>query len=263
MSLSTQYQKTAVSRSYSSTLLATCIAAALLSGCASSPDGADVQAHSNDPFESFNRAMWAFNYGFLDPYLVRPVSLTYGYVMPDFARKGVANFLANLDEPASVVNNALMGNGELAFLHFNRFWVNTTFGIGGLMDIASDGGLAKQDSRAFSDAIGHYGVGNGWYFMVPAYGPVTTRELTDFADGFYPPLSLLNFWGSFGKWLLEGVEARIDLVEQESLLENSPDPYALTREVYLQRRNFKAQVESDEVVDEAEEDDLDAYLDDL
>jgi phospholipid-binding lipoprotein MlaA len=234
----------------------------LLSGCASN-SAIEAESHPNDPLEPFNRAMWSFNYDFLDPYLVRPVSLTYGYVMPGFARKGVANFLANLDEPASVVNNLVMGNGDLALLHLNRFWVNTTFGVAGLMDIASQGGLDKEEERVFSDAVGHYGVGNGWYVMIPAYGPLTTRELTNYADNLYPPLSYLNFWASFGKWLLEGVETRIELVDQESLIENSPDPYALTRDVYLQRRDYRAEVSNAPIVNEQEEDDLDAYLDDL
>jgi phospholipid-binding lipoprotein MlaA len=234
----------------------------LLSGCASNSAN-NGESHPNDPLEPFNRAMWAFNYDFLDPYLVRPVSLTYDFVMPGFARKGVSNFLANLDEPASVVNNLVMGNGDLALLHLNRFWVNTTFGVAGLMDIASQGGLNKEEERVFSDAVGHYGVGNGWYFMIPAYGPVTTRELTDYVDNLYPPLSYLNFWTSFGKWLLEGVETRIELVDQESLLENSPDPYALTREVYLQRRDYRAEVADESDINEQQEADLDAYLDDL
>jgi phospholipid-binding lipoprotein MlaA len=234
----------------------------LISGCAST-SSVDGEPHPNDPLEPFNRAMWAFNYDFLDPYLVRPVSLTYGYVMPDFARSGVSNFLANLDEPASVVNNLIMGNGDLALLHLNRFWVNTTFGVAGLMDVASRGGLVKEEERVFSDAIGHYGVGNGWFLMIPAYGPLTTREVTDYADNLYPPLSYLNFWASFGKWLLEGVETRIELVEQESLIENSPDPYALTREVYLQRRDYRADLAQETVVDEESEAELDAYLDEL
>jgi len=87
------------------------------------------ESHPNDPFEGFNRAMWDINYEYLDPYLVRPVSLAYVGYTPVPVRSGISNFLANLDEPASMVNNLFMGNGEKALDHFNRFWINSTFGL--------------------------------------------------------------------------------------------------------------------------------------
>ncbi|CAM4020167.1 MlaA family lipoprotein [Vibrio neonatus] len=222
----------------------------------------DTTSNVNDPFEGFNRIMWDFNYEILDPYLVRPVSLTYTGYTPRFIRTGISNFLANLDEPASMVNNLLMGNGSLALTHLNRFWINTTFGVAGLYDAASHGGIAKQDERAFGDVLGKWGVGNGWYFVFPAYGPWSLREAGDFADGLYPPLSYLNFWAGLGKWVFEGMEIRAALVSQESTLENSPDPYVLTRDVFLQRRDYKAEVTDEEAVDEDQEDYLDSYLDD-
>lgn len=206
--------------------------------------------------------MWDFNYEVLDPYLVRPVSLGYVNYTPSFMRTGISNFLSHLDEPSSALNNLLMGNGQLAFNHFNRFWINTTFGVLGLYDAASQGGIAKMDSRAFSDVVGHYGVGSGWYFMFPGYGPWTLREVGDFADDLYPPLSFLNIWASFGKWVFEGMESRAALVPQEEILENSPDSYSLTRDAYLQRRDYKAMVTDNETVDEEEEDFLDDYLED-
>ncbi|OBT15865.1 ABC transporter [Vibrio sp. UCD-FRSSP16_10] len=237
----------------------------LMAGCASHPEqqGTDSSTSQvNDPFESFNRVMWNINYEFLDPYFVRPVSLTYTGYTPVFIRSGISNFLANLDEPASMVNNLLMGNGTLALNHLNRFWINTTFGVAGLYDAASQGGIVKQDERAFSDVLGKWGVGNGWYFMIPAYGPITLREVTDQADGLYPPLSYLNIWASLGKWFFEGMETRSALVAQEGTLKNSPDPYLLSRDVFLQRRDYKAEISDNEAVDEEQEDYLDDYLDD-
>ncbi len=246
--------------------------ASLTVGCSSAPDESVnddnletseyvEESHPNDPFEGFNRAMWDINYEYLDPYLVRPVSLAYVDYTPVPVRSGISNFLANLDEPSSMVNNLLMGNGEKALDHFNRFWINSTFGLLGLIDIASEAGITKYDDKSFSDAIGHYGVGNGPYFMVPGYGPVTTREVTETVDGLYVPLSFLNFWASLGKWAFEGMETRAQLVSQEALLDNSPDPYALTRDVYIQRRDFKAEIEPEEV-DLEEEDFIDGYLED-
>ncbi|KPL92735.1 MlaA family lipoprotein [Vibrio sp. L5-1] len=246
--------------------------ASLTVGCSSAPDESTndnnletseyvEESHPNDPFEGFNRAMWDINYEYLDPYLVRPVSLAYVGYTPVPVRSGISNFLANLDEPASMVNNLFMGNGEKALDHFNRFWINSTFGLLGLIDIASEAGITKYDDKSFSDAIGHYGVGNGPYFMVPGYGPITTREVTEQVDSLYVPLSLISFWASLGKWAFEGMETRAQLVSQEALLDDSPDPYALTREVYIQRRDFKAEIEPEEV-DLEEEDFIDGYLED-
>lgn len=233
----------------------------ILVGCSSAPDdAANADSDVNDPLEGFNRAMWTVNYDYLDPYVVRPVSLAYVDYVPSPVRTGLSNFLSNLDEPASMINNLLMGNGKKALDHFNRFWLNSTFGLLGLIDIASEAGISKHEEKSFSDAVGHYGVGNGPYVMAPGYGPLTVRETTDLVDSTYAPLSYLNIWASIGKWAIEGMENRAALVSQEAMLDNSPDPYALTREVYLQRRDFKAEIEQPEYNPE-EEEYLDDYLD--
>ncbi|MGD8233603.1 MlaA family lipoprotein [Vibrio sp. TRT 1302] len=233
-----------------------------LSGCASAPPDDEQglnQQQVYDPIEGFNRSMWTINYDYLDPYFVRPVSLAYVNYVPTPIRSGIRNFLGNLDEPSSMINNLLMGNGSKALDHFNRFWINTTFGLAGLIDIASEAGITDHNEKAFSDAVGHYGVGNGPYVMVPGYGPWTVREATDVVDGMYVPLSFLNIWAGLGKWALEGMETRAVLVNQEVLLDNSPDPYALTRDAYIQRQNFKAEVVTDDY-DEDQEAFLDEYL---
>lgn len=241
------------------------VAVLALSGCASAPP--DEEAGMNpqqvyDPIEGFNRSMWTINYDYLDPYFVRPVSLAYVNYVPVPIRSGISNFLGNLDEPSSMINNLLMGNGSKALDHFNRFWINTTFGLAGLIDIASEAGITDHNEKAFSDAVGHYGVGNGPYVMVPGYGPWTVREATDVVDGMYVPLSFLNIWAGLGKWALEGMETRAALVNQEALLDNSPDPYALTRDVYIQRQDFKAEIVTEDY-DEDEEAYLDEYLEEF
>ncbi len=233
----------------------------ILSGCSSVPEGETTSdTNNNDPFEGFNRSMWAFNYDYLDPYLVRPVSLAYVEYTPTPVRRGIANFLSNLDEPASMINNLLMGNGGKALDHFNRFWINSTFGLLGLIDIASEAGITKHGEKTFGDAVGHHGVGKGPYVMVPGYGPVVVREAGDVVDTLYAPLSYLNIWASIGKWAFEGMETRAALVQQEALLENSPDSYSFTRAAYLQHRDFTAEVTPDTEVDDSEEDYLDAYM---
>ncbi|MGF1680372.1 VacJ family lipoprotein [Photobacterium minamisatsumaniensis] len=217
-----------------------------------------------DPLEGFNRAMWDLNYNYLDPYLARPVSLAYVDYTPSALRTGIKNFLANLDEPASMVNSIIMLEGEQAVTHFNRFWINTTFGIAGLIDIASAADIRKPSERAFGDSMGYYGVGNGPYFMVPLYGPVTLREgVGDTVDGLYFPLTLLNFWQGLGKWAFEGMEDRAALVQQEALLSDSPDPYIFTRDAYIQNKNFRAQ--GSKILDEepVDEEYLDDFLDEI
>lgn len=238
--------------------------ALVMSGCASQPDASSAYDDSGpyDPIEGFNRTMWTLNYDYLDPYLVRPVSLAYVDYVPTPIRSGIGNFLGNLDEPSSVINNLVMGNGEKALDHFNRFLINSTLGLLGLIDVASAAGITDHNEKTFSDAVGHYGVGNGPYVMVPGYGPWTVRETADFVDSAYVPLSLLNFWGALGKWALEGMETRAALVNQEVMLENSPDPYALTRDAYLQRQDFNAEIEK-EAFNEEEEAYLDEYLKDF
>lgn len=234
-----------------------------LTGCASAPkEETAFDEPVYDPFESFNRSMWTLNYDYLDPYFVRPVSLAYVNYVPKPIRSGISNFLGNLDEPASMVNNLVMGNGGKALDHFNRFWINSTIGLAGLIDVASAAGITDHNEKAFGDAVGHYGVGNGPYVMVPGYGPWTVRETADWVDKTYVPLSLLNPWAGLGKWALEGMETRAALVNQEALLHNSPDPYAVARDAYIQRQDFKAEIEKDDYNPE-EEEYLDEYLEEF
>ncbi|MGF1726776.1 MlaA family lipoprotein [Photobacterium nomapromontoriensis] len=217
-----------------------------------------------DPFEGFNRAMWNLNYNYLDPYIARPVSLAYVDYVPSPLRTGIMNFISNLEEPASMVNSIIMLEGEQAVTHFNRFWINSTFGLAGLIDIATLADIRKPSNRAFGDAMGYYGVGNGPYFMVPMYGPLTLREgAGDVVDGLYFPLNLLTFWQSLGKWALEGMEDRAALVNQEGILKDSPDPYIFTRDAYLQNKAFRATGGVSDDTEPQGEEFLDDFMDEI
>ncbi|MHA2937722.1 MlaA family lipoprotein [Vibrio sp. RC27] len=229
-------------------------------GCSSRPDSQANGAY--DPLESANRVVWTLNYDYLDPYIFRPTAIAYVTYTPTPLRYGLSNFFSNLGEPSTIVNNLLMGNGKKALNHFNRFWLNSTFGLLGVFDIASHAGLSSEGSKGFDDALGHYGVGDGAYLMVPGAGPYTVRNAASFIDNTYLPLSYLNIWGAAGKFLIEGLESRAALVSQESLLESSPDPYAFTRDVYLQREAYNAEIVIDDF-DAAEEDEFDNYLDEF
>jgi phospholipid-binding lipoprotein MlaA len=229
----------------------------LVAGCSTKPDTQGGQVY--DPLEGVNRTMWTLNYDYIDPYVLRPTAVAYVTYVPTPVRHGLSNFFSNLGEPASVLNNLLMGNGHKAATHFNRFWLNSTFGLLGIMDIASGVGLVEDDSKGLDDTLGHYGVGNGAYVMVPAAGPYTVRNVAGFVDSNYFPMTYLNVWGTVGKFLVQGLEARAGLINQESILENSPDPYAFTRDIYLQRQAYKAEV----VIEQyhtIEENEFDDYL---
>ncbi|MTD28758.1 phospholipid-binding lipoprotein MlaA [Erwinia sorbitola] len=218
------------------------LASVLMVGCASSETANEPQGHA-DPLEGFNRSMFNFNYNVLDPYVLRPVAVAWRDYVPQPARNGVGNFLGNLNEPASMVNYFIEGNPYKAMVHFNRFFLNTLLGMGGLIDVASMANpkLAKEENRAFGSTLGHYGVGYGTYVEVPGYGGFTPREdIGGLVDDVYPPLLWLTWWMSAGKWVLEGIETRAQLLDSDSILKDSNDPYAFVRAAYFQHHDFLA-----------------------
>jgi phospholipid-binding lipoprotein MlaA len=217
-------------------------ATVLLVGCAGTSSDSGPQGRS-DPLEGFNRTMFDFNYNIVDPYVLRPVAVAWRDYVPQPARNGTSNFLSNLDEPASMVNALLKGDPYHAAIHFNRFFLNTLLGMGGLIDVASMANpkLAREEAQGFGSTLGHYGVGYGPYVQLPAYGSFTIRdEGGDFVDTLYPALSYLTIWMSVGKWALQGVESRAELLDSDGILRNSSDPYLMMREAYFQRHDFLA-----------------------
>lgn len=216
--------------------LFTAIAIATVSGCASHQENGE----RSDPLQGFNRAMWNVNYNYLDPYVLRPVAKGWRDYVPQPIKTGLVNFTDNLDEPMSFVNRLLEGNFKQAMVHFDRFWINTIFGLGGFIDLASASEpLKKQEKREFGDMLGHYGVGTGAYVMVPGYGAATPRQdLGHLVDMTYPMLSLLGPW-SILKWGIQGVDKRASVLDQDALLKQSQDPYVTYREAYFQNLKFK------------------------
>jgi len=218
------------------------LASVLVLGCASSKTD-HVAQDRPDHLEGFNRTMFDFNYNVLDPYVVRPVAVAWRDYVPTPARNGLGNFLSNLGEPASMVNYFLVGKPYEAMIHFNRFFLNTLLGMGGLIDVASMANpkLAKEAPRRFGTTLGTYGVGYGTYVVLPGYGSFTPREdIGGAADDFYPAFSYLTWWMSAGKWVFEGIETRAQLLDSDALLRNSSDPYAMVRAAYFQRHDFLA-----------------------
>ena len=204
-----------------------------IDGATSTPDDA------RDPFEPVNRAAWIINYDLLDPYLVRPVAHAYADYIPVPVREGVQNVVLNLEEPASFVNHVLTGDAKGAGTNLVRFGVNSTVGLLGFFDVAEKMSLSPK-TKEFSQVLGQIGVGNGPFLMVPLYGPSTLRELSgDVVDTLYFPYDVMTFAMRAGKFALNGLYQRSELIEREPIIDNALDPYGLTKDLYLQYQDAK------------------------
>lgn len=214
------------------------MATAVLTGCATKADG-----ERNDKLESFNRTMFDFNYKVMDRYVLEPAAKGWRDYVPTPVTKGLSNVANNLDEPVSFVNRLLEGEPKKAFVHFNRFWINSTFGIGGLFDFASSSKeLQVYDQRSFGETLGTYGVDAGAYIVLPIYNATTPRQLTGaVVDAAYT----YPFWNWVGgpwslvKYGVQAVDKRSKTLDQTELLNQAQDPYVTFREAYYQNLEFK------------------------
>ncbi|MXP67290.1 MlaA family lipoprotein [Pantoea sp. Aalb] len=213
-----------------------------LIGCANLKSTNNLETiFRQDPLESFNRIIFKFNYKILDVYVFQPISLAWREYIPIPARIGLNNFLSNLDEPASMVNAFLIGEPRTAMIHFTRFFLNSTFGLAGIIDIAekTNTKLISQDSYRFGDTLGYYGIGYGPYIELPIYSSFTIREDGGaLIDMLYPTLNFLTLPMSIGKWILKNIETRAKLLDFNTILFQQQDPYIFIRNSYFQRHNF-------------------------
>lgn len=213
------------------------VLAVLAAGCTTNNPEAIAQ---NDPYEPMNRAIFNFN-SKVDNAVAKPVAKFYNRAVPQFARNGVHNFLTNLDKPVTFGNDILQGEGERAGETIGRFTVNTTLGVGGLVDVASMVGIPDH-SEDFGQTLGVYGVGEGPYLVVPFMGPNPPRDLAgDVVDIFMDPTTYIKFHGSdtwyavrSGVSVLDLRARNIDTLEQ--IERTSIDVYATTRSLYRQYR---------------------------
>jgi phospholipid-binding lipoprotein MlaA len=212
-------------------LLLAALAVALASGCAT--NGTDAR----DPIEGFNRAMYGFNEGF-DEAIGKPVATAYRDVLPTFVRTGVRNFFANIDDLFIGVNNLLQGKPGDAVGDFARLAFNTTIGILGLIDVASDIGLEKHNED-FGQTFGRWGAGDGPYIVWPLFGSSTVRDsIGSVLDVHFDPV--LNHRPVDVRNLMFVTRAtgkRADLLDASRVLEEAAlDKYVFQRDAYLQRR---------------------------
>lgn len=196
-------------------------------------------ADSRDPFEPINRVSYAVNDG-LDRALVKPAAKAYKTVMPQFVQTGISNVFSNAKYPVTLVNNALQGKFGAAANDAGRFLLNTTAGLGGLFDPATAAGLDRNDED-FGQTFGVWGIGAGPYFVIPLFGPTTLRDgFGSIADDFAEPRSYLkDSHARWSLWAVDKFETRVRLLDADTVLERSGDPYAFVRSAYLQRREFQ------------------------
>jgi phospholipid-binding lipoprotein MlaA len=219
-----------------------------LAGCATGP-----HANPKDPIEPFNRGVHRFNED-VDKILLKPVATVYRDVTPDLVRTGVNNFFSNLRDLWSSVNAALQLRPQEAVENFMRFSVNTFWGIGGLLDIASEMQI-ERTTLDFGQTLGRWGVPSGPYLVLPLMGPSTLRDTVGMGvESSGDLLGGINHIPSRNSlYALRIVETRANLLRAGSLLDEAAlDKYSFTRDAYLQRREsqIRALTSKDDEADE-------------
>jgi phospholipid-binding lipoprotein MlaA len=204
----------------------------ILAGCATGPN-----ANPADPLEPFNRGVASFNEG-VDNAVIKPVATAYRNVTPSPVRTGVNNFFNNLEDMWSTVNAAFQLRPQAAVENTMRVAFNTFFGLGGLLDIASEAGMERH-KEDFGKTLGRWGVGAGPYIVLPLFGPSTLRDTAAFPVNSYGSvlgnindvparnsLTALNLVDTRSKFLRAGA-----MVDDVAL-----DKYSFVRDAHLQRR---------------------------
>jgi phospholipid-binding lipoprotein MlaA len=204
-----------------------------LSGCAGK-NGA-----STDPWEGYNRAMFSFNEG-VDRALIKPVAKGYEWLVPTPVNTVITNFFNNIGDVLVSANNLLQGKVKDAGSDLGRVVLNSSLGIGGLVDVATDMGMEKHDED-FGQTFARWGVGDGPYFVLPFLGPSTVRDaFGQVADWQTDPLAFVNpdvvHYSLVG---LRQIDTRADLFPAEKMFEaGAIDKYIYLRDAYLQHRRY-------------------------
>ena len=205
-----------------------------LGACASAPRTA---ADRLDPFEHWNRKVFAFNEG-LDQRVLEPVATTYSQVVPQPIRRGVQNFFNNASDAWSAVNNFLQLKVSYGLHDVMRVGTNTIFGVGGIFDVASELGFERHNED-FGQTLGFWGVGAGAYIVWPLFGPSTVRDSVALPlDRSVTPAVVINDGGAVaGITVLQIVNTRANLLGASRVLDDiALDKYSFVRDAYLQRR---------------------------
>lgn len=219
------------SRGWRPWLLA-CGVVVLSSGCATNAE------NPRDPYEGFNRAMFLVNEK-VDAVVTKPVAQAYDKAAPLPVRAGVGNFFGNVSDLWTGINNGLQGKFSDGFSDFGRLLINSTVGIFGLFDVASEIGLEKHDED-FGQTLASWGVEDGGYVFLPLIGPRTLRDAGGFVvDSFADPVG----WGVENIPVRNStrgvrlIDTRAGLLPADKVVEDAAfDKYSYIRDAYLQRR---------------------------
>ena len=220
-----------------------------LGGCATT-DGVGQGANKDDPYENVNRAMYDFN-DKLDDYLAAPVSKIYNKITPQFARTGVFNFFSNLKDINVIINDAFQAKFLQSARDSGRLLLNTTLGLGGFVDVATDTGL-DLNIEDFDQTLSVWGVPTGSYLVLPIIGPTTMRGIPGIAFDVAAnpstylgmPIQLVSLLNTRAT-----AEGSLKFIDEAAL-----DPYVFTRESFLQwRKNLASDGKSESSLDFGDE----------
>ncbi len=224
----------------------------LLAGCATTNMGTP-----GDPLERMNRATHRFNSS-IDRAVLRPVAVGYREHVPQIVQTGVGNFLDNLAYTTTIANDLLQLKLKDTLIDIGRFAVNSTLGLGGILDPATHFGIPKNDED-FGQTLGRWGVPAGPYLVVPFLGPSSVRDAPSIYVDVQTDLRIGDYLDTTTEWALVGislVNRRAELLAFDSTYENAYDQYAFIRNAWLQRREYQVKdgdVPDDIPLDELEE----------
>ncbi len=198
----------------------------------------DGPKNPDDPFESFNRSIYAFNET-VDKYAFKPIAQGYQAITPEPVDRGISNFFSNLDDVLVLINDLLQLKIDRAASTSARIVFNTTFGLLGFMDVATDFGLPKHNED-FGQTLGYWGVDSGPYLVLPFFGSSSIRDAIGFTvdtsefDFVYDDMSPENVYALY---TVKYIDIRADLLKAKDIVdETAPDPYAFIRDGWMQRR---------------------------
>ncbi len=194
------------------------------------------QAYANDPWEATNMRIFAFN-KFVDGWLLRPVAIVYNNGVPTIVRQGIGNFFSNIDDVNVLANNVLQLKLQDAASDSGRLLINTTVGIGGVIDVASSVGLGKNEED-FGQTFGRWGIGAGPYVVLPFFGPSSLRDSFGMVlDTMFNPIQYYHDESTrHSLTALKLLDNRASVLAMENLI--SGDEYLFLREAYLQQREY-------------------------
>lgn len=223
-------------------MLATVAAALLLSACATNAPPPE-ERDPVDPWEPFNRSVYQFNRT-LDKAVVRPVARGYTTVVPDPVETGVTNFFDNLLSLQVMINLALQGRpGDTARM-FERFFLNTVFGLAGIFDVSTMSGLPDYEED-FGQTLAVWGWKDSRYLVLPFLGPSTLRDgLAEIPDSYSNVVWREALQGREWGLAIDLIQRRANALEREKQLEDAYDEYLFVRDAWLQNREFKITGES-------------------